>query len=148
MDSRAPRFNSYRAASEASSRAKSRTKSENTSPEMKLRRALWAHGFRYRVNVQNLMGRPDIVFSRQKVVVFCDGDFFHGKDWDELRLKLSQRANPSYWIKKIEYNRNRDRMVTRGLERDGWNVLRFWESEIRSDLDGVVAKVAGALSGR
>lgn len=108
---------------------------------MRLRRELWARGIRYRVNISDLSGKPDIVFFRQRVIVFCDGDFFHGKDWSILREKLAHRANSSYWIKKIEYNKRRDRRIETELKQAGWLVLRFWESEINSNL----AQVANAV---
>lgn len=124
---------------------KSLTRSRGTRPELRLRRELWSRGLRYRVNVEGLEGKPDIVFPGKRVAVFCDGDFFHGKDWPTLRGKLTRRANASYWIKKIEYNRQRDREVEIALARAGWRVLRFWESEIRSDLERVAREVEGAL---
>ena len=141
----APRFDGYTPASEASSRAKRCTPSRDTHPEMRLRRALWKRGLRYRVNVAGLTGKPDIVFPRQQVVVFCDGDFFHGKDWETLQGRLTRRANPPYWISKIEYNRQRDREVDSILTTAGWRVLRFWESEINSDLESVVDSVESTL---
>jgi DNA mismatch endonuclease (patch repair protein) len=112
---------------------------------MCLRRELWARGLRYRANVKEIIGKPDIVFPTQKVLIFCDGDFFHGRDWPTLRDKLARRANSSYWIKKIEYNRQRDREVDAELKRAGWRVLRFWESEIKSDLEQAARDVESAL---
>jgi DNA mismatch endonuclease (patch repair protein) len=97
------------------------------------------------VNVEGIVGKPDIMFPGRRVAVFCDGDFFHGKDWATLRRKLARRANPSYWIKKIEYNRQRDREVETALKRAGWRVLRFWESEIKSDLERVARDIEAAL---
>ena len=140
-----PRFDGCQPASNKSSFAKRHTPSEGTKAELELRRALWKTGLRYRVNVPNLLGRPDIVFRRARVAVFCDGDFFHGRHWHELRPKLERRANPSYWIRKIEYNRSRDRDVTAALAREGWRVLRFWETDIRSDVDAVVERIRLAL---
>lgn len=137
----APRFDGFTASSETSARVKRRVRSRDTQPEMMLRRELWARGLRYRVNVAGIVGKPDIVFPRRRIVVFCDGDFFHGNRWDTLRSKLARRANPAYWIGKIEYNRQRDEEVNRALDRAGWRVLRFWESEIKSD----VARVADVI---
>jgi DNA mismatch endonuclease, patch repair protein len=141
----APSFKSHCASSAASSWAKQRTLARDTRPEIRLRRALWARGLRYRVNVKEIVGKPDIVFLRLKVAVFCDGDFFHGKDWSLLRKQLTHRANASYWIKKIEYNKRRDRSITKKLTNAGWLVLRFWESEINGDVLRVACAVESAV---
>ena len=122
----------------------SAVKSKNTSPEMRLRRALWSEGLRFRVNLKTLKGKPDIVFSRAKLVVFCDGDFWHGHNWvvrglSSLDEEL-QRYN-EFWRAKILRNVERDKEVTKVLEDDGWTVLRIWESTIKSDLDGCVQLV-------
>jgi len=117
-------------------------KSKNTRPEMKLRRELWSRGLRYRVNLKTLTGKPDIVFTKAKLAVFCDGDFWHGNNWairglpsfeDEL-----ERYN-KYWSLKILTNVERDKKVTFNLEVSGWTVLRFWESEIKTNLDDCVS---------
>jgi len=116
-------------------------KSKNTRPEMKLRRELWSRGLRYRVNLKTLIGKPDIVFTKAKLAIFCDGDFWHGNNWairglpsleDEL-----ERYN-KYWSLKILTNIERDKKVTFNLEVNGWTVLRFWESEIKANLDNCV----------
>jgi DNA mismatch endonuclease, patch repair protein len=140
-----PSFAGYSPSSKISSRAKQRTPSRDTRAELSLRRALHARGLRYRVNVHGIVGNPDIVFAKKRVIVFCDGDFFHGKDWPILRRKLVKRANSSYWIEKIAYNRRRDRRVGRVLERAGWRVLRFWASEIDADVQMVARHVEAAI---
>ena len=110
--------------------------SKNTRPELVLRRALWSKGMRYRVAMKELPGKPDIVFTRAKIAVFCDGDFWHGHNW-ALRGKSSldeELAGYSeYWQNKIRYNIERDRRNTQKLENDGWLVLRFWESDIKKN---------------
>ncbi len=88
---------------------------------------------RYRKNVRTLPGKPDIVFPKDRVVVFCDGDFWHGRDWQRLSKKLRTGTNPSYWLPKIEGNRNRDRRNNRLLKREGWTVIRLWETDINRD---------------
>jgi DNA mismatch endonuclease (patch repair protein) len=113
-----------------------------------LRRALWAAGCRYRKNVPGLPGRPDVAFLGPKVAVFCDGDFWHGRDWEARRQKLSRGTNPGYWISKIQRNIERDRENDRRLQEMGWTVLRFWESQVGSDPDGAVRLVLEALPGR
>ena len=112
-------------------------KSKNTSPEMALRRILWSRGLRYYVNVPSLPGKPDIVFSRAKIAVFCDGDFWHGHNWairgiPSLDVELEQYS--PFWRDKILGNIERDRKHTSKLTEDGWRVFRFWESDIKADV--------------
>lgn len=113
-------------------------KSKNTKPEMLLRKALWARGLRYRVNVSKLKGKPDVVFSKAKIAIFCDGDFWHGHNWkirglNSLDEELS--GYTEYWVSKINRNIERDNYVTRELQAAGWFVLRFWESDIKTDVN-------------
>ncbi len=134
-----PSYVGLRPASDAASRIHSRSSNKSdTKCEQLLRAALWARGLRYRKNVSTLPGKPDIVFAKVRLVVFCDGDFWHGKDWEQRRTKLAVGTNPSYWVKKIETNMARDARNTRALEEQGWVVLRFWESEIRQDVSSIV----------
>ena len=98
-----------------------------------MRTILWRRGLRYRKNVKTLPGKPDVVFSAARVIVFCDGDFWHGRDWKQLSRKLRNGSNASYWISKIKANRNRDRRNDRLLRREGWSVIRIWESDIHGD---------------
>ncbi|MBI5617507.1 MAG: very short patch repair endonuclease [Gammaproteobacteria bacterium] len=109
MPRKTPSFAGFSPSSPASSRAMRGNRKRDTKPEMLLRRALWRAGYRYRLHVSGLPGRPDLVFPRARVAVFCDGDFWHGRDWLVLREKLERRANPGYWIPKIEMNIRRDR---------------------------------------
>lgn len=127
---------------ESRSRTMAAIRSRNTGIEMLLRRALWQRGLRYRIHA-DLPGRPDIVFSRQRVAVFCDGCFWHGCPW----CQLDPQQNRDYWIKKISRNKARDRSVTEELEKAGWRVLRFWGCEIRNDLEGVVQRIKLAVRG-
>ena len=107
----------------------SRIKSKDTSIEKLLRKELWTLGYRYRKNYKDLPGNPDIVYIKEKIAVFCDGDFWHGKDWEKRKKKLDK--NKSYWISKIEKNIIRDKKVNKELKDMGWTVLRFWGSEIK-----------------
>ena len=75
--------------------------SRDTSIELCLRKALWKKGYRYRKNYKKLPGTPDIVLTRYKIAIFCDSEFFHGKDWEFLKLRLERGNNPEYWINKI-----------------------------------------------
>ena len=112
---KAPRYNRFTPSSASASYVKRRNKSKNSVAELSLRRALWSRGLRYRLHVANLPGKPDIVFKRDRVAVFIDGDFWHGRNWAQLEKKLLSRANPEYWIPKIRYNRNRDNEQTLAL---------------------------------
>ncbi|MEM7582864.1 MAG: very short patch repair endonuclease [Acidobacteriota bacterium] len=138
---KAPRYGGFKPSSKHASRVKSKNRKTDTKAELILRRALWARGLRYRVHGHDLPGKPDIVFLRQQLAVFVDGDFWHGRDWEELQVKLARRANPDYWIRKIAYNRERDQVVTRELETQGWTVMRVWEGEILSDVERVAEQV-------
>jgi DNA mismatch endonuclease, patch repair protein len=136
-----PSFEGLSAASRASSYAKKMSRSSDTVHERILRASLWKRGLRYRKNVRTLPGKPDIVFPRERVAVFCDGDFWHGRHWRRLSSKLQEGANPSYWTQKIKTNRSRDRRVVRLLRKKGWNVIRIWETDIRQDPERAAAIV-------
>jgi DNA mismatch endonuclease (patch repair protein) len=125
----------------ATAAARGSSKKTNTSCEVLLRRALWHRGLRFRKNVRNLPGKPDIVFTRARLVIFCDGDFWHGKNWDTRRKKLTHGTNAQYWVAKIERNVQRDREHDRALASMGWVVLRVWESEVHKGFDSVVVRV-------
>jgi DNA mismatch endonuclease (patch repair protein) len=112
-------------------------KSKNTSIEVILRHALWHKGLRYRKNVKGICGTPDICVKKYKLAIFCDGDFWHGKNYTDKEFT----TNKKYWDNKIKRNKERDLEVTITLRDQGWTVLRFWEDEIRHDLDGCVEKV-------
>jgi len=142
---RSPRFKGFKPASEASSRAKQANRATDTSPELLLCRALWRLGLRYRKHVANLPGKPDLVFSRPRVIVFCDGDFWHGRNWRQLAAQLKRRANAPYWIPKIAANRARDALHRRALRRTGWTVIRVWESEVRQSPEAVARRIAAAV---
>lgn len=118
-------------------------KSQDTSIELRLRKALWARGIRYRKNYRNLIGRPDIVLSKYKIAIFCDSDYWHGYDWENRHQRI--KSNREYWIPKIERNMARDKEVNEALARDGWTVLRFWEWQIRKQLDKCVEIVIKAI---
>ena len=114
---------------------------KNTKIEVILRKALWNKGYRYRKNYKKLPGCPDIVLTKYKIAIFCDGEFFHGKDWDTLRLKLEKSNNSEYWIKKISRNMERDDEINKKLDFEGWTVLRFWGKDIEKHTDECVKVV-------
>ena len=110
-------------------------KSKDTKIEVQLRKALWAKGYRYRKNDKKLPGKPDIVLGKYKIVIFCDSEFFHGKDWEVLKPRLEKGTNPEYWVKKIENNRRRDDEINKELTFEGWTVIRLWGKDIKNKLD-------------
>lgn len=122
----------------------SKIKGVNTIPEILLRRALSESGFRYRLNVSKLPGKPDIVINKKKLTIFIDGEFWHGFKWEEKKKKI--KSNRGYWIKKIEGNIARDKRNNRELKKMGYTVLRFWETEIKKNLDKCLRKIIRKLS--
>jgi len=118
-------------------------KSQNTKPEIKLRKALWNLGYRYRKNLKKLPGTPDIVYSKQRLAIFVDGGFWHGYNWAEKMNSI--KSNRNFWIPKIERNMQRDHMNNQLLSQDGWYVMRFWEHEINKDFHGCVNRVISYL---
>lgn len=113
-------------------------KSKDTSIENKLRKALWEKGYRYRKNYKELPGKPDIVLMKYKIVIFCDGEFFHGKDWEVLKPRLENGNNSEYWVKKITRNIERDEEVDKQLLFLGWTVIRFWGKDIKRNVSECV----------
>lgn len=134
METTAPSFRHLKSSSVRASKAlKGSSRKKDTRCEVLLRSALWKMGLRFRKNVASLPGKPDIVFPKARVVVFCDGDFWHGKNWRFRRQKLVQGSNSAYWISKIHSNKARDTARRRCLQEAGWTVVRLWESEIIAD---------------
>ncbi|MGC4023444.1 MAG: very short patch repair endonuclease [Cyclobacteriaceae bacterium] len=117
----------------------SRIRGKNTKPEILLRKELWKHGFRYRINVKKIPGRPDIFISKYKLAIFVDGDFWHGRDW-QVKKKMI-KSNRGFWIPKIERNMQRDHEVNTKLEDLGLTVIRFWEGFVISDIASCVKTV-------
>ncbi len=110
-------------------------RSKDTAIEIKLRKALWEKGYRYRKNVQTLPGKPDIVLTKYKIVIFCDSEFFHGKDWEVLKPRIEAGNNSEYWMKKITRNMERDDENNKQLLFLGWTVIRFWGKDILKKTD-------------
>ena len=116
-------------------------KSKDTKIEVLLRRELWRRGYRYRKNYSGLPGKPDIVLTKYKIAIFCDSEFFHGKDWEVLKPRLEKGNNSDYWLKKISRNRERDDKINKQLLFQGWTVIRFWGKDILKNLDECVKVV-------
>lgn len=114
--------------------------SKGTKPELAVRKTLWALGFRgYRLNGLNLVGKPDIVFTRKKLAIFIHGCFWHSHNCREGKRK--PKSNQGYWLPKLESNKQRDNRVKRSLQRTGWKVLTIWECQIQN-----AEKIAALLS--
>jgi len=121
----------------------SRIKNKDTSIEIDLRKALWGSGIRYRKNYKKIPGTPDIAITKYQIAIFCDGEFWHGKDWDIKKTKL--RNNREFWIEKIERNINRDSETDRNLYGMGWIVMRFWGSDIQKNLPGCIEDIKDTI---
>lgn len=113
-------------------------KSKDTSIEVILRKALWNKGYRYRKNDKSLPGKPDIVLPKYKIAIFCDSEFFHGKDWEVLKPQLEMGKNADFWIEKISKNQKRDDEVNKKLLFLGWTVIRFLGKDITKKTDECV----------
>ena len=116
-------------------------KAKDTKIEIILRKALWKKVYRYRKNYNKLPGKPDIVLPKYKIAIFCDGEFFHGKDWDMLKKKLKNSNNSEFWINKISRNRERDDEINKRLFFEGWTVIRFWGEDIKKHADECVKAI-------
>lgn len=123
-------------------------RSKDTKIEKILRKALWREGIRYRKNYKQLPGKPDIAITKYRIAIFCDGEFFHGKDWDKLQLSLMKSNNSEYWLKKISSNIEHDQSVDKALRFEDWIVLRFWGNDIKKDPSACVQVVKEAIQER
>lgn len=127
------------------SRIMAAVRSTGTRPEMTLRRAVFHRGLRYRVRT-TLPGKPDLVFPAARVACFVDGEFWHGAGWQErgyesMEAQFEGRPRGEWWINKIRRNIERDREVTSTLEGAGWQVIRFWDTEVAADPEQVASQV-------
>ena len=114
-------------------------RSANTKDEVRLAKALWHLGYRYRKNNRKVFGTPDLTFKKLKIALFVDSEFFHGKDWESQKNRF--KSNQEFWKKKIERNMQRDIEVNNYLMEHGWTVLRFWSSEIKNNLEDCIVKI-------
>lgn len=111
-------------------------RNKNTKIEILLAKALWAKGFRYRRNNNKVFGKPDFTFKKLKIAIFCDSEYFHGKNWDKQKHRI--KTNSEFWINKIEGNIIRDKKVNRVLKEAGWKVIRFWGEDINKKTEKCV----------
>ncbi|OPY73258.1 MAG: Very short patch repair protein [Syntrophorhabdus sp. PtaU1.Bin002] len=120
----------------------SRIKGKDTALELRVRSALHRRGLRFRKHVKDLPGKPDIVFRKTRVVVFVDGDFWHGYRFPSWEDKVSD-----VWKKKISKNRERDAKNRRKLRQMGWTVIRLWQHEIQKNFETCIERVDSAVRG-
>ncbi|MEX2376391.1 MAG: very short patch repair endonuclease [Dehalococcoidia bacterium] len=142
-----PSFKGRKPTSRAVSRTMQGNRKKDTKHELALRKTLWHRGYRYRLHSNDLPGNPDIAFPRERVAVFVDGDFWHGRDWEARSTKLREGSNSGYWLSKIQRNRERDVEPSQKLRHAGWTVIRLWETDVLKDPEGAAHVVARALPG-
>lgn len=121
-------------------------KSSGSKIEIKLLKELSRRKLRYRKNVKNIIGKPDVAFKKYKIVVFVDSEFWHGKNWNTK--KHEHKSNIAFWHKKIECNIQRDKEVNRQLKKEGWKVLRFWGKDIQKKLSTCINKIETVIDER
>ena len=127
--------------SEQRSRNMAAIRGKDTTPEMNIRRMLYARGIRgYRIHYP-ITGKPDIVFTKKKVAIFIDGCYWHKCP----QCFQEPQTNRDFWMEKINGNVERDKRVSTELTDNGWTVLRFWEHEVRKDPESVVNRIAEAV---
>lgn len=122
------------------SRIMSKIHGKDTKPEVLLRKALWHKGLRYRKNYRRLPGTPDIALTRQKIAIFVDGDFWHAHGHEEHPGEQIKH-NREYWIRHLTRNVEKAKEVNNELTEQGWLVLRFWESDIKKNLQGILEQI-------
>jgi DNA mismatch endonuclease Vsr len=114
-------------------------KSSGSKIERILAKLLWKNGFRYRKNDKTVFGKPDFIIKKYKIAIFCDGEFWHGKDWDVR--KKDHKTNKKFWYDKIERNIERDKEVNKKLKKQNWIIFRFWETEIEKYPEKCMTKI-------
>lgn len=120
----------------------SRIRSKDTTPEKRVRQWLWQHGYRYRLCVKGVPGKPDIVMRKYRTAIFVNGCFWHGHDVElvmsseQLVVKSSNcckipQTNREFWVAKIKRNQERDQQNYKVLEENGWQVIVLWECQLK-----------------
>ncbi len=138
--------NPYRTKQEVRSYNMSRIRGRDTSIETLLAKALWSKGYRYRRNCKDVFGKPDFVFKSQKIAIFCDSSFWHGRNFDKDMARI--KTNRRYWEMKISRNVERDKQVNASLRSQGWSVMRFWDTGLKTNLDVIVRKIERSIAKR
>lgn len=123
----------------------SHIRSKATKPEMLVRKWLWAHGYRYRLNVKSVPGKPDIVMRKYRTAIFVNGCFWHGHEG--CKYFVLPKTNTEFWQNKIEYNRARDQKNYDTLINAGWQVIVLWQCKLtKQELETTMQSVAVALN--
>jgi len=120
----------------------SRIRSKNTKIELKMKKMLADTGYKFEMHPE-MYGNPDFAHKRKKIVIFCDGDFWHG-----YRYGQKKRLAKKYWRDKIENNMRRDKRYSQKLRRDGWSVLRLWEHDIEKNPEKCRRKIVAKFRSR
>ena len=121
-------------------------KNKDSTIEKTLRKALYSRGYRYRKNYSKVYGKPDIVFTKEKVAIFCDSEFWHGYDWENRKNDF--KSKQEFWIPKIERNIERDKEVTARLEAEGYVVLRYWGEKIINEIVEITDEIVENINSR
>lgn len=127
---------------EQRSKLMSKIRGKNTKPEIRLSKALWHRGHRYRKHQKSIFGTPDLTFKKLKIAIFVDSEFFHGKDFETKKKPVN---NAEFWEKKIKRNIERDQEVNEYLTTHGWTVLRFWSNDIKKHLHQVTRSIENSI---
>ena len=126
-------------------RCMSHIRSKATKPEMLVRRWLWSHGYRYRLNVKSVPGKPDIVMRKYRTAIFVNGCFWHGHEG--CKMFVLPKTNTEFWQAKIEQNRTRDTRIYNELMNAGWQVIVIWACNLTNDkLESTMQTVAVTLN--
>lgn len=129
---------------EARSFNMSKIKAKDTQPEKLLKKALWHAGVRYKTPKHKLFGKPDISLKKFKLVIFVDGTFWHGYDWENRKHNI--KSNREFWIAKIERNMQRDQEINAYYKTKGWTVLRFWDFEVKEEVGVCLSTILRQLN--
>jgi DNA mismatch endonuclease, patch repair protein len=121
-------------------------RSTNTKAELLLSKSLWSLGYRYRKNDKTVLGKPDLTLKRLKIAIFVDSEYFHGRNWEMSKHRI--KTNQEFWWKKIENNIARDGFVTNDLLINGWAVIRFWDTQIKSNLSECIETIENTINER
>lgn len=124
----------------------SANKGKGTKLELLFGKLLWNAGVRYRKNDKTVFGKPDFVIKKMKIAIFCDGEFWHGRNWEERRN--DHKSNCNFWHSKIERNIERDKEVNEQLKAQGWTVFRFWETEITKESDKCLNRILNYMNAK
>jgi DNA mismatch endonuclease, patch repair protein len=124
----------------------SKIRGRDNKSERLFRKALWGLGIRFRKNDPRLIGKPDITIQKFRLAIFIDGEFWHGFNWNEKKNAL--KTNRGYWIPKIERNIERDRYINEALVEQGWQVIRFWEKEVKHHFGSCLTTVLREIEWR